>query len=149
MAQIYHTSKTELIFPSGRSVNLETKYTDTTITEIKEKEITVAASSTAILWDKSAASENISTLTFSKIINNSANLIDVEYVIDDGSEVGEELYTVEIPPKGHHILMSGTSYANHLAGDAFGGTKDVIEKIRVKESSGVAANIVFILGGVS
>lgn len=147
MTQIYHTSKTELVFPSGRVVPIETKYRDTTITEIKEKEISIAASATITIWDTSATPENITTLSFCQIINTGANTIEVEYVVDDGGEVGEELHTVVIPSKGHDILLSGVAYANHSAGDAFAGTKDVIERIRIKEPNAVAATVNFILGG--
>jgi hypothetical protein len=149
MTQIHHKSKTEIVFPSGRVVPIETRYTDTTITEVKDKEISITASSIITIWDTSSSSENIKTLTFCLIKNTGPNTIEVEFTVDDGDDVGEEFNTVVIPSKGSHVLMSGSSYANHNAGDAFAGTLDLIEKIRIKEPNGVNANINFILGGVS
>lgn len=149
MTQVYHKSKTEIVFPSGRVVDIETRYRDITPTEAKEKEITVAANSTVTIWDKSSTSENIDTLTFCQIVNTGSNTIHVELVVDDGGENGEEFNTVAIPSKGHHILFSGSSYANHSTGDSFAGILGVIERIRVKEPNGVLANLTFAIAGVT
>lgn len=147
MTQILHKTSITLTYPSGRTENINLSYTDTSITEIRNQEIVVPASTTITLWDTSDTSENIKTLSYAVLQNNSAGTLEYEVVVDDDGSVGEELHTGEIPAEGCVNLLSNVAYANHSAGDAFGGTKDVIERIRVKEPNGTAGALQFILGG--
>lgn len=147
MTQILHKTTTQLTFPSGATVDVVSSYTDTTITEIRNQEIVLAASSTITLWNTADTSENINTLRYCYIQNTGTGSLEVEFVVDDDASVGEELHTVELPSGAHHTLFSGVAYANHSAGDAFGGTKDVIERIRVKEPNASAGAVRFVLGG--
>lgn len=147
MAQIIEKTVTKIIYPSGRIAEVDSLYKDSSVTEIKNKEIIVAASATITVWDISDSSENITSLSFFKIFNNGANSIEIELTVDGGNEVGEELHTATIPSKSTYIVTSNAAYANHSAGDAFAGTIDAIEKIRVKEPNGVSANINLIIAG--
>jgi len=147
MTQILHKTAITLTYPSGRTENINLSYTDTSITEIRNQEIVIPISTTITLWDTSDTSENIKTLAYAYLQNNSAGTLEYEFVVDDDGSVGEELHTGVIPAGGHVDLLSNIAYANHSAGDAFAGTKDVIERIRIKEPNGVVGSLHFILGG--
>ena len=147
MAQIIEKTITKIIYPSGRVEEVSSSYKDSSLSELRREEIVLPASTTITIWNLADSSENIDSLSFFKIFNNGSSSIQIEITVDDGGEVGEELHTATIPSKSFYILTSSAAYANHSVGDAFAGTIDSVEKIRVKEPNGVASSLIFILGG--
>ncbi len=143
---IVHKNTIEVTYNSGRSEVITLNKTVSSISEARVQEIEIAASATITLWDSAAASENITDFDYLFIANKGTNTFEIELVIDDNDGIGEELQTHVIPVDASFVLYSKSAYANHSAGDAFGGTLDTIERIRVKEPNAVAGNILFIIG---
>jgi hypothetical protein len=70
--------------------------------------------------------------TFTLLALETDKTVFVELVTDEGNDVGEESYTVELKPGLPLILGSQRSYANYTAGFG-GGTLDLIETIRAQK----------------
>lgn len=82
--------------------------------------------------------------SFKLLVLESDQDVVVEFVTDDGGEVGEEVYTVTVSAGLPLILGSDQSYANHSVNFA-GGTLDVIEAIRAKNLGATDANVRLLL----
>lgn len=86
-----------------------------------------SGSPVVLLW--SAALDLPSS--FKLLVLESDQEVVVEFVTDDGNDVGEEVYTVTLSAGIPLILGGDGSYANYTVNFA-GGTLDVIEAIRAK-----------------
>lgn len=82
--------------------------------------------------------------TFKLCVLESDKEVIVEFVTDDGNEVGEEVYTVTLSPGIPLILGSNQSYANYTVNFA-AGTLDTIEAIRAKNLGGTDAKVRLLL----
>lgn len=82
--------------------------------------------------------------SFSLLVLESDQEIVVEFVTDDGGEVGEEVYTVTVSPGIPLILGSDQGYADYTVNFA-DGTLDVIEAIRAKNLGATDANVRLLL----
>lgn len=78
--------------------------------------------------------------SFTLLVIESDQDVVVEFVTDDGGEVGEELATVTVVAGIPLILGSDDSYANYTVNFG-GGTLDNIETIRAENSGGTNANV--------
>jgi len=94
--------------------------------------------STVILWDTSA-SGNLAD--FDVLILYTDVEVEIEYTINEG-DGNEELGSFRLAANVPFILGADDAYYNHSASDAFAGSLDVIDKIRVKESNSVQATVV-------
>lgn len=147
MTQIIHKNTIEITYPSGVSNSTDSVVltkTVSSLTEIRKQEVSVAASGTIILWDSTAASENINDFDYALLYNTGTGSLQIEFEVDEDSSVGEEFCTTVLPTQSHCVLFSDSAYANNASGN-FSGTLDTIEKIRIKEPDGVAGSILFIL----
>lgn len=66
--------------------------------------------------------------------------VDLELTAGEG-EATEELSSVRLAPNVPFVLGADDSYRDHDASDAFAGTLDVIDKIRVDEPNNVEATV--------
>lgn len=114
--------------------------TQTGITSVYERTLSIAASGTDTLFD--VTTECLATFKFMLIVSDYD--LALEFITDDGAEVGEAIYTVEIKGSGTtnkfgfpHIFSTDDSIANHTVG--FAGTWDVIEQVDCKNRSSTQA----------
>lgn len=91
----------------------------------------------AVLWD---ADTDGNMASFDLLILYTDVVVDLEFTTNDG-DAAEELCTVRLSPGSPLILGADDSYYNHSASDAFGGSLDVIDRIRVKESNNALATV--------
>lgn len=117
---------------------------ETAATGMDRRDYTLADSTTIIVWDPVGQTlENTATFGFLAVIADGA--VDVEFTTDVGNEVGNEFYTVRVTDSLPLLLGADDSYAN-VGSDAFGGTLDVIQKIRIRNSSGASRKITVLIG---
>ena len=143
--QIKHTTTIEVTTNNGASISYEIPHTVSAVTETGTREIDIAASSTNIIWDSTSTAETITAFDYLFLSNTGANSLQIEFVVDKDGSVGEELHTVTLPKGASYVLFSKSAFANHSAADAFAGTLDFVEKIRVKEPNAVAGSLLFII----
>lgn len=81
-----------------------------------------------------------SPATFALLVLETDQAVMVEFVTDDGGEVGEEVFTVELNPGIPLILGDDASYADYTVNFA-SGTLDTIEAIRAKNLGATDAKV--------
>jgi hypothetical protein len=122
---------------SGNTHKFTETYTQGSLTDIEMRDQTIAADATKTLWDPTTdATESMSTFTGALLVSD-GNL-DGEMDIDSGGDVGREQNSFRLVSGLPYMLGADDAYANHSAGNAFGGTLDVIERIRVDEPASAA-----------
>ncbi len=111
----------------------------------EERDYTIAADATQLCWDPTAvATENPSSFSF-LLIWSDGN-VDVEFVTDDGGDVGKIIWSQRVVKDVPLILGADDSYAAAAPGDdIFAGTLDVIERIRIKDASSAERKVKVIL----
>lgn len=95
-----------------------------------------SSSPVVLLW--SAAVDLPASFKF--LVVESDQEVVVEFITDDGNDVGEEIFTVTVSPGLPLILGSDQSYANYVVNFG-GGTLDVIETIRCKNLGAADAKV--------
>ena len=139
MGQIKITTQVETLNSDGVKKKDSYVFTNNTLNELSTQEITVDASTTTVVWDPTNWSNYpISDFDFLCIVSTID--LDMELTCNEGDS-NEELFTVRLSKDLPFMLPSNVSYYNHSSNDAFGGTADVIDKIRVQESNGTAGKI--------
>jgi hypothetical protein len=93
---------------------------------------------TRTVWDAAGTGEEIGSFQFLALWSDVS--VDVELTTGEG-EGAEELHTFRLAANVPYCLGADDSYRNHSASDAYAGSLDVIDKIRVKEPSDVAATV--------
>lgn len=96
--------------------------------EIQEFQLNIAASGTAVVWDP-VNWTSFPVSAFKAIVLKSDADLDLEFTINEG-DTNEELVSVRLVANTPLILGADDAYYNHSASDAFGGSLDVIDKIR-------------------
>jgi hypothetical protein len=137
------TTQVELLTDEGKKIEFDWKNTLTSVNEMRWQEFDLAANGTISIWDIDDASETIGD--FDRLILSANGDVDVELVIDDDADVGEELNSFRIVKGIPFILGADDAYANHSAGNIYGGTLDVIEQIRIDEPDSSAKKVTLIL----
>lgn len=97
----------------------------------------VADDATQLIF--SVSNSDLASFAFLGVKSNQDNVF-LEMVTDDGNEVGEESYTIELKKDCIQPLFSDDSYALHTVAFA-AGTADSIETLRVENKSGSVARI--------
>ena len=89
------------------------------------------------LWDAAASG---SLADFDVLVLSSDQPVEVEMTINQG-DGNEELNSFRLAKNVALVLGADDAFYNHSANDAFGGTLDVIDLIRVKETNSVDATV--------
>jgi hypothetical protein len=143
MGQIKITTQVETIDSNGHKQTDSYVYSNTSLNELSKQEITVAASTTTIIWDPvNWTNYPITDFDFMTIVPTVD--LDMELTCNEG-DANEELFTIPLAKNLPVHFASNRSYYNHSASDAFAGTLDVIDKIRVQEGNGTAGKLFIIL----
>lgn len=95
----------------------------------------------AILWDTDADG---ALGDFDVLLLYSDQPVEVELTCNDG-DVNEELSQFTVAKNLPLLLGSNVARYNHSASDAFAGTLDVLDRIRVQEINNVEATVTLIL----
>lgn len=140
MATVKVTTKIIVTDTQGDTIAREYSATASSLTAITQREIAVGASSTVAVWDASAQSPT----DFDALVLASDVALDVEMTINEGN-ANEELNSFRLAASTPIVLFADDAYFNHSASDAFAGTLNVIDKIRVK-GTGTAGTVYLLLG---
>lgn len=97
---------------------------------------------TRIVWDAAGSGEEIGSFQLLALWSDVA--VDIELTVGEG-EATEELDSFRLGAGVPFVLGADDAYRNHSASDAFAGTLDVIDKIRVKEPNNVEATVHLLL----
>ena len=95
----------------------------------------------AILYDSSAEG---AIADFDVLVLYSDQPVEVELTAKDG-DANEELSSFTLAKNTPLLLGDDAARYNHSASDAFAGTLDVLDRIRVYESNNVAATVTLLL----
>ena len=105
--------------------------------EVYDQGITIATSAVEVIWDPvNWTGFPIPAFTHMMILAEDGDL-QLELTIGEG-EGDEELISLTLKQQVPILLGSDVAFRNHSASDAFGGTADVIDKVRVKNTSSTA-----------
>jgi hypothetical protein len=108
----------------------------TAIDEHVHRKGSIANGATRILWNPSVdTSEQIGTFQFLALWADGQ--VELELTTNEGAGA-EELALVTLPANVPFLLGLDDGRYNYSASDAFAGSADVIDKIRIKNSSGAA-----------
>jgi len=108
-----------------------------------DKRFVLGSGQTLNLWDPN--NDNSGGLSsFQALIIYADATVDLELTTNQG-DANEELSSVRIGANIPFMLAGDESYFNHSAGDSFGGTLDVVDRIRVKEPNSQAVVVTMIL----
>lgn len=91
-----------------------------------------------VMWDVVSDPETVTTFRLLQIWTDGT--VDLELTTNEG-DADQELATVRLTPDSMYALGDEASWDGHGADDAFTGTLDKIEKIRVREALGGTANV--------
>lgn len=122
-------------YPFGRTVTGLTAFQG-------PQKLTIAANATLTIYDATEASEHVDPWTF--LFLEASGILDVEFTTNEGHG-DEELATVRLVQGIPLVLGSNVSYYDHSTNNAFGGTADVIDKIKVDEPSSSAVILTMML----
>lgn len=143
MAQIRISTKIEVIDLNGKTRIHNLLYTNTSVNELREETISISANGTVVVWDPVNSTDNNIT-DFDTLVIFADGTLDIEFTTNEGDS-NEEISTKRIVKGAPIILGADDSYYNHSASDAFAGTLDVIDRIRVDEPNSTAVNLTMIL----
>lgn len=143
MGNIRIKTNIEVVDTEGSRNNYHYVYNNTTLNEYYSHILSISASETIVVWDPTSwANFNISDFDTMCLISD-GNL-DIELTTNEGDS-NEELFTLRLVDGLPLFLGADDSYYNHSASDAYGGTLDVIDKIRAKEPEGSSKKLHILL----
>ena len=129
--------------PRGKTKTFTFTDIASSVTAITEMDFAITANQTRIIWDPTnVATENVSD--FDRLILIADGILDIEFTANEG-DANEELMSFRLTADVPFMLGADDAFSNHSASDAFAGTLDVLDKIRVDEPSGSAKNLKLIL----
>ena len=106
---------------------------------VERRTVTLATATSLLIWNSAEAITN-----FDKLYLLSDTALKIELTVDRGGEVGSEELVLVWP--ANDIFKLGTDDALALyTGTLSGGTQDVIDEIYVRNESGAAATIEYML----
>ena len=127
----------------GRKIVLPFVARSTSLTEIRQEHLAIEADATQVVWNPTVTGDSISDFKFLALVSDGD--LDVEFTANEG-DANEEIGTVRLTDGLPYMLGADDSYYNHSASDAFAGTLDVIDKIRIDEPASAARVLTFIIG---
>lgn len=101
----------------------------------KEWNRSLATSTTATVWDGTDTNEPLADFDFFYIESDQALIL--EFAVDVGNEVGDEIFAVQLQASKPFVLLSDDAYA--LFSSLTVLTEDVIDRVRVRNVSGSTA----------
>ena len=120
------------------------KKTIGSLTAIEDRTYSIASGATRNVWDPDQVdTEAVSDFNVMVAVPNGT--LDMEMDIDQNGTVGREQNSIRIVKDLPLCLGSDVAYGNHLTGNAFGGTLDTIDRIRVDEPDSSAKNLRMLL----
>lgn len=143
MGNIRIKTTIEVVDVEGSKKDYNYVYNNTTMNEYYSHILTVSASGAVVVWDP-ATWTNFNISDFDTMCLISDGNLDIELTTNEGDS-NEELYTLRLVDGLPLFLGADDSYYNHSASDAYGGTLDVIDKIRAKEPDGSAKRLHILL----
>ena len=114
--------------------------TFTGLTAVADATFAITASATKSLWDPLTDATEV-VADFDVLIAVPDGNLDLELDIDQNASFGRELNSIRIVKDLPFCLGADDAYANHSAGNAFGGTLDLIERLRVKDPTAAARKL--------
>lgn len=138
------TTTVELVDSYGQRQRFNTRYSRT-LSSLVVADFSVGADATKDLWDPTRDATEVSS-DFDFLYALSDGDLDMELETDTGAEVGREQGSVRLVKGLPLMLGADDSYANHSVGDAFGGTLDVIDRLRADEPSSATRSLKLIMG---
>ena len=130
---------------SGDTVARGSRSAPTAITvdgQKKEWNRSLATATTALVWDGTATDEPLSNFDF-LYIKSDQDLL-VEFTCDKGAEVGTVVFARKVLASEPMMILHDDAMANYTAAFAT-GTADVIDRIRVRNTSGSTAVVDVVL----
>ena len=143
MASLKINTDIEVVDDGGRKKTYPIRNCFTDVNEIFVQELDISASATVIVWDPTNWT-GFEFTAFDRLVMFSTKDLELEMTINEG-DANEELNSFRLIADLPFILGADDAYYNHSASDAFAGTLDIIDKIRVKEINGVAAKLTLIM----
>lgn len=143
MGQIRVETTITVTNDDGTETVIQKDKTFSSLTDIDVRQYTLAKDATQILWDPvNESTENMAS--FGLLIAIADGVLDLEFTANEG-DGNEELATVRLTDALPLMLGADDAYSNHSASDAFAGTLDVVDKIRVDEPESAARVLTFIM----
>lgn len=141
MTTIRTTTRIEIEDENGGVLRLPPTFHSTTgLTKFEIRKYSIADSTTQNAWDPLAVdTEAMADFDYLAILSDGD--VYVEFVTDDGGEVGKVVDTKKLVKNLWLILGADDSYGNPGADDAFSGTADLIERIRFRNDSGATRKV--------
>ena len=127
--------------PGGKTKTWTIQDTASSLTEPLEMHIPIAADETLIVWDPTVAVTGMPA-DFDRLVMYSDGILDVELTCNEG-DAQEELSSIRLVANIPFMLGADDSFYTYTT-DAFAGTLDVIDKIRVDEPESSAKNLTLI-----
>ena len=142
MATLTYNSKVAITDDQG-STDVVSTQKSFTFTAKEDKQFSIAANATEVIYNPTIDSSEATT-DFDFMYLLSDGDLDVELTINEG-DANEELISFRLAADVPFTLGADDAYSNHSASNAFGGTLDVIDKIRVDEPNAAAVTLRFIM----
>lgn len=138
------TTTVELVDSYGQRQRFRTRYSRT-LSSLVVADYSIGADATKDLWDPTRDATEVSS-DFDFLYALSDGDLDMEAETDTGGEVGREQGSLRLVKGLPLMLGADDAYANHSVGDAFGGTLDVVDRLRVNEPGSAARSLKLIMG---
>ena len=143
MAQIEVLTTIKIKDTNGQSREMNFRAVISGLTSIETKEWAIAADGTQVLWDPTTDSSEAAS-TFDFLLAVADGTLDLETTTNEG-HASEELSSVRLYKGLPFMLGADDSYYGHAASNAFGGTLDVIDKLRADEPATAARKLTTII----
>lgn len=117
-----------------------------TLSEVYELDRTLPTATTLVLWDAAAPSGVPTTFDFLYVLSSQDAYL--ELTCNEGN-ANERVFAVPLTANLPFTLFRDDAYYNFTAGptgDAFAGSLDVIDYVRIRNVSGSTANLSLLVG---
>lgn len=143
MAHIKISTTVETVDTLGSKKTRNFIYSNTSVNEVHETVIDVAASTTVVVWDPVNWTD-YPVSAFDTLVIFADKEIDLEFTVNEGN-ASENLFSIRLQADLPLSVGSNDSYYGESGGSLFAGTLDVIDKIRAKEPNGESVKLTLIL----
>ena len=144
MASIERRVLTKVTQVDGSIRERSTAKTWSSLTEVYERQLAIAASATVVVWDPTndaGVPASFDVLQLTATVD-----LELELTCNEG-DADEELSHLPLEA-GVEFCLGADDARYTYTTDSYAGTLDVIDKIRVKEVNAVAGNLYVLIGKV-